>query len=114
MLFRSHLNVKTFSSDLGNLPSPKAIAKFFTVTFALWKGLQRIRNHTRPSFLALQQRKEGIPTEVLEISFCFFQSFLALILVSKLFHEPCISYVEIAVAKTPRDPNSNKLLGQMY
>lgn len=33
--WKGHLNVKTFSSDLGNLPFPNAVAKFFSMTFAL-------------------------------------------------------------------------------
>jgi hypothetical protein len=51
---KGHQNVKTFSGDLGNLPFLKASARFFNVTFALWKDLQGIKNNTKAGFHSLQ------------------------------------------------------------
>lgn len=43
--------------------------------------------------------------------FCFFQLFLALNLVSKLFHEPYFSYVEIAVIKSQLESKFQEVTG---
>lgn len=57
--WKGHWNVKTFSSNLGNLPLPKAITTFFSMTFSLSEGLQGNRNHTRPGYQVIVLRNGG-------------------------------------------------------